>query len=50
MTGVRHLDEATVAAEADECLDFVLAGGEVVITRDGRPVARMIPVEAPDPI
>ena len=48
MTEVRYLEEAVVAAEADECLDFVQAGGEIVIIRDGWPVARMTPLSAPD--
>lgn len=31
-----------------ELLDRVCAGKEVVITRHGKPVARLIPVRAPD--
>ena len=48
MTEARYLEEAVVAAEADECLDFVQAGGENTIIRDGRPVARMTPLDALD--
>ena len=32
----------------DELIGRMLAGEEVIITRDGRPVARLVPVLDPD--
>jgi prevent-host-death family protein len=35
------------AAQMDELLDRATAGEEVVLTRSGRPVARLVPYSAP---
>lgn len=43
--GIRELN-----SRLSECVGAVAAGAEITITRQGRPVARLAPVEAPDPL
>jgi len=47
MNGIREIDLDRFADQADECLDFVQAGGEIIIIRDGKPVVRLVPPHSP---
>ncbi|WP_407649734.1 type II toxin-antitoxin system Phd/YefM family antitoxin [Goodfellowiella coeruleoviolacea] len=47
VAGWVDLDEAT--ARLSQLLDQALAGADVVITRDGVPIVRLVPVE-PSPV
>ncbi len=44
---VTQVNVAEAKAKLSELLDAAVAGREVVIARAGRPVVRLVPVEAP---
>lgn len=44
---MKTVDVDEAAARLDELLDAVERGEEIVITRGGTPVARLVPVEQP---
>lgn len=47
---VRRINASKFKAKCLELLDEVAAGrGEIVITRNGKPVSRLVPVEPPRP-
>jgi prevent-host-death family protein len=44
-----QLNIAEAKAKLSELLDRALAGEEIVIARAGKPLARLVPVERPEP-
>lgn len=46
---VRQINIAEAKAKLSELLDRALAGEEIVIARAGKPLARLVPVEARQP-
>jgi len=45
----RQINVAEAKAKLSELLDLALAGEEIVIARAGKPLARLVPVEAQQP-